>query len=446
MAWHADEESVRKVLLPRLLAWCSTHCESPNLAHKRFHKNFRKRFRMPYPSHLLLVEEVKSCTLFKRWKDGNTDALGNKAAPLELLVLTALRHLGRGWTFDDLAEQTAISEEVIRVHFHKFIEWGSTVLFSRHVTAPQDLVTTLAQEHEFRTAGLPGCVGSMDATHVALEKCSFRLRQAHLAQKLPHAARTYNIVVNHRRRILSTTHGHPARWNDKSLVKFDPFVMGLKKKQIHQDLAFELCDYDAEGLVIRVKHRGAWLLVDNGYHRWSVTVPPIKTTTIRAEIRFSQWLESMRKDVECTFGTLKGRWHVLKAGIRLFKLQDADHIWATCCALHNLLLEVDGLDNKWEDRIVSEWQGALGEHDNAEAMPQAIRRLLTPAQARNYDTSGMGNGTDRICVNHNQQDTNNQQDTETPPVVDLTGHIVVGSMSLQAFRDKLIRHFDIALQ
>ena len=37
------------------------------------------------------------------------------------------------------------------------------------------------------------------------------------------------------------------------------------------------------------------------------------------EIRWSKWLESMRKDVECTFGIMKGRWRILSGlpGVRL---------------------------------------------------------------------------------------------------------------------------------
>jgi len=81
----------------------------------------------------------------------------------------------------------------------------------------------------------------------------------------------------------------------------------------------------------------------------------------------------MGKDVECAFGILKGRWHVLKASIHLFKLKDADRIWKTCCALHNVLLEVDGLDDKWEADALSECQRELGEHYNATHIPQAIR-------------------------------------------------------------------------
>ena len=172
-------------------------------------------------------------------------------------------------------------------------------------------------------------------------------------------------------------------------------------------------------------------------------MPPIKTTTLRSEIRFSQWLESMRKDVECTFGILKGRWRVLKSGIRLYRLKDADRIWKTCCALHNMLLEVDGLDDKWEDGHISSWQGELGQHDNdgTQHIPQAIRRLLTPSQARNYDTSGMGSGGDRM-----QSGARRQEEDDNTVETDLEGRIVVGSMSMRAFRAKLITHFNVAFK
>jgi len=233
-------------------------------------------------------------------------------------------------------------------------------------------------------------------------------------------------------------------------VKFDPFVMALQHGTTLQDLTLELCDYDDNGNVIKVQHRGAWLLVDNGYHQWSMTIPPIKMTTLRTEIRFSQWLESMRKDVECTFGTLKGRWRILKAGVRLFRLKDADRIRKTCCALHNMLLETDGLDDKWEDGVVSEWQCNMGEHDDTSRIPQAIRRLLSPAQARNFDTSGMGTGTDRVADNgaDDAEDNNGADDAEDAGnvEVDLMGHIVVKSLSLNQFRSRLIRHFNIAFK
>jgi DDE superfamily endonuclease len=56
------------------------------------------------------------------------------------------------------------------------------------------------------------------------------------------------------------------------------------------------------------------------------------------EKRLSQWIESFRKDVECVFGILKGRFRILKTGIRLDGPEAADNVWLTCCASHNLLL------------------------------------------------------------------------------------------------------------
>ena len=45
------------------------------------------------------------------------------------------------------------------------------------------------------------------------------------------------------------------------------------------------------------------------------------------EIRWSKWLESMRKDIECTFGILKGRWRILKAGVRIRGVDGVDDVW-----------------------------------------------------------------------------------------------------------------------
>ena len=64
---------------------------------------------------------------------------------------------------------------------------------------------------------------------------------------------------------------------------------------------------DENDNIIIVKYAGWYLIVDNGYLNWSVTAPPMKKTQLRTDIRFSEWVESMRKDVECTFGILKGR-------------------------------------------------------------------------------------------------------------------------------------------
>jgi hypothetical protein len=129
--------------------------------------------------------------------------------------------------------------------------------------------------------------------------------------------------------------GHPARWNDKTLILFDDFARGIREGRYFKDLEFELLELDDEGNVVQLKYSGALLMVDNGYLAWPTTIPPSKASVYGREIRFSDWLESMRKDVECTFGVLKGRWRILKTGIRLHEVEAYDKILGTCCGLHN---------------------------------------------------------------------------------------------------------------
>jgi hypothetical protein len=65
-----------------------------------------------------------------------SNCAGKKASPLELMILGSLRYLGRGWTFDDCEEATAVGEETHRRFFHQFTAIGATILFDKYVHAP----------------------------------------------------------------------------------------------------------------------------------------------------------------------------------------------------------------------------------------------------------------------------------------------------------------------
>jgi hypothetical protein len=67
------------------------------------------------------------------------------------------------------------------------------------------------------------------------------------------------------------------------------------------DAEFDLLERGEDGKIKSVRYKGVWLMVDNGYLRWPTTVPPFKEPYTFDDIRFSQWLESLRKYVECTF-------------------------------------------------------------------------------------------------------------------------------------------------
>jgi len=103
---------------------------------------------------------------------------------LEILILGAFCYLDRGWTFDDLEVSTAISVKTHKIFFHQFILIGSTILYPQYVIAPQGAEEATTHMNEFQMAGFNGCVGSSDATHIILEKCSHCLKQNHMGGKL----------------------------------------------------------------------------------------------------------------------------------------------------------------------------------------------------------------------------------------------------------------------
>ena len=71
------------------------------------------------------------------------------------------------------------------------------------------------------------------------------------------------------------------------------------------------------------------MVVDNGYLSWAITIPPFSHTQSQKDIHWSEWIESIRQDVECTFAILKGRGRIQKSGIRLCGMDTVDSIWIT---------------------------------------------------------------------------------------------------------------------
>jgi hypothetical protein len=427
-----------KPLGPKNTPWFMEYVESPNITSPKFQRKFRRRFRMAYASFIKHLGEVKGSHYFQSWRSDNSDCVGRQCSHIELLLLGTLRYLGRGWTLDDLEEQTMICEEVHRRFLHAYISWGATDLYQRYVVTPANKDEVTTNSAEYHIAGLPGCLGSQDATHIGMHRCQYRLRQYHNSYKLPMPTRTYNLTVNHRRRILSSTRGHPGRWNDKTLVLYDSLSTDLRDGKRYSDIEFELLERDPVTNDIKaVRYTGAWLIVDNGYLSWSMLIPPITNPSTWQEFRFSKWIESIRKDVECTFGILKCRFAVLKRGITLHGIEATDKIWLTCCALHNFLLDEDGLDVSWD-----EFQGM---------------EVSEAAQHQEIDNSGMGRGNDGVRVGIGVNDENLETDSlsafnegaddensiSEPPCQNPLAPVKVWKLTRAHFRDRLVENFHI---
>jgi hypothetical protein len=87
--------------------------------------------------------------------------------------------------------------------------------------------------------------------------------------------------------------------NDKDIVKHDDNVHAIRFKRLFTNSTWKY--YEANGN-IRLE-RGMFLICDNGYLRWPTSICPYsKANDATLEGYFLTNLESVQKDVECTFG------------------------------------------------------------------------------------------------------------------------------------------------
>jgi hypothetical protein len=103
--YYFDNNGELVYLHPQQTFWYLVYVRKPPLKDSHFHVKFCRRFRMPYGSYQGLLDCLEDLPAFSRWY--RNDAVGQSASPIELLLLGALRYLGRGLTFDDLEEYTA---------------------------------------------------------------------------------------------------------------------------------------------------------------------------------------------------------------------------------------------------------------------------------------------------------------------------------------------------
>jgi hypothetical protein len=183
MIWTTTNDRQYRVS-PYMSQWYNYYVSHPPREDERFLQRFRRRFRVPFSFFNELTAELEETDSFRQWRHGSRNYFGVLAAPISVLLLAVLRYLGRAWTLDDLSESTCICQEVIRVFLHKFLTFGSTVLYQRYVLTPL-CAGEEAHQHmaEYSDAGFPGAVGSTDATHIILERVPNKHRQSHLGFK-----------------------------------------------------------------------------------------------------------------------------------------------------------------------------------------------------------------------------------------------------------------------
>ena len=137
----------------------------------------------------------------------------------------------------------------------------------------------------------------------------------------------------------------------------------------------------------------------------------------------------MRMHVKCTFSILKGWFLILRNGMRFAKIGQCDQLWLTCCALHNMLLSVDGLDKHWEDGVESDWERYNSEYNNENGViPFAISKLHRHFIDKSVEIEKEEPSGD-LRIKFDKYTVGNRR--------------IVSKMPLALFQRCLVNHFDI---
>ena len=141
------------------------------------------------------------------------------------------------------------------------------------------------------------------------------------------------------------------------------------------------------------------------------------------------------------FWYIEGKISPLEDWYSCYGVEATDKIWLTCCALHNFLLEADGLHEQWDNGVPSQWEGDMGLHNERDVsrfVPFATSRL----QQRGYNASGMGPGNDR----ENGMDIDGRDETGDDPLPPDRHARIVRHFSRDYFRGRLVEHFAIGFE
>lgn len=216
-------------------------------------------------------------------------------------------------------------------------------------------------------SGLPYCVGAMDGTHIPWKLCPSEQFYEYRCYK-GFASIVLFACCTSNRRFTFVDIGRPGVLGDSSI-----FERSMLKKNIDDGvwLGAEIDNMDIAGVKVR-----PYLMGDCAF---SLSINVMKTTSEkeqRCNPVLKEWegpASCTRKPIECAFGMLKGKFAILKEGIRLLHENDISFLIFSCVILHNTCLDQgeqdeyesndELIDDKEEEVVTAETDAGKRQRD-----------------------------------------------------------------------------------
>jgi hypothetical protein len=305
----------------RMLDGCINMVNTIQDEQSRDGRYFRRRFRMPY----ILFQALIKLILDEQWFTGfgadgrgRKDCTGNLGASLHVKVLSVLRVLGRGVTFDECYDGSGCGEESTRSFFHLFVAQFAQRLYPHVCNPPRSVEDITLATSSYELLGLGCAIGSTDCTHILLGNCPHKFRIC-CTGKEGSPTLAYSLTCSHQRKIYHCSPGFFGAKNDKYISKLDSFISAVGQESIYTNFEWKMDVTDTA----TVQRKGVYLICDGGYHKWPHMICGLKVCSALVHL-----LHFYSVKLTHTCSTL------LNNGIRfgLFK-------WSQCARMWNALLE-----------------------------------------------------------------------------------------------------------
>ena len=136
-------------------------------------------------------------------------------------------------------------------------------------------------------------------------------------------------VASHDRWIWHFNFGTPGSCNDINILDHSPLMQAIMKDSI------PAVEFILNGQIYR---RPYWL-VDGIYPEWTCFAKPLSEPANEKAQFYTKMQEATRKDVECAFGILQSKFHIISQPSNFWFSTDMRFVIACCVILHNMVIE-----------------------------------------------------------------------------------------------------------
>ena len=329
-------------------------------------EDFERRFRMPRSVFNRIHDALMGRDPFVHYEDA-TKKLG--VYPLVKLV-ACLRHLAYGDAYDREDENLQMSETTLSQLTKQFSKLIIQEFGKQYLNRPPTLEERQVIGARMATRGFPGCLGSWDCKHFNWKNCPMRLAGQHKGHA--EGGKTTLIMeafADYRRYLWYVNFDDPGSLNDLNVLDKSSIVYEL----LQGTLSIATTPY-----IINGKQRDwMYFLVDGIYPPWGIFVTTYSNPQDEKKKLFQQQQERVRKDIECAFGVLISRFHVLERPLRNWYLEDIKNLLHCSVILHNMITEARS------GRLTDEEQHAVAGGFVPGVFPLFGRHQVTAEEANN---------------------------------------------------------------